>query len=679
MKQKLLLKSMLLLFALIAGSSSVWAAEVTGTINFGSADGSTKIQGASSSGEGTVTYTDTGNDSQGNTWTITTVSSTGKSFTQNASYSQVGAAKKPATSITFTTTLPSSQTIKAFSAKFGGFDGTAGDVTLKVGDTSVGTGTLNGTSDVTVSATNTTTAGTVLTVTVTNIAKGVKCYYISYTYESSGLSSNATFANKTPSVNWPTNTTYTQAATTAAGYTGAVTYAIGGTNTCEATINASTGEVSFTKGGTVVVNATAEEVAGQFTQSSDSYTLTVNDVRTAATLSWSENSVEIFKDAASYTLPTLNNPNSLDVTYTVEGTTGLASVTSAGVVTVNTGTVGTATVKASFAGNNSYKPKTATYTINVVDPTVKGSKYNPYTVADVEGQATATTFGNDIYVTGYIVGSVSSNKCYKTKTSSLVDTNLLLADSPDISFSEGADVNSNSDGMIPVELPSGTIRTNWGPKSNNVIGYKVLLKGNALAYFSTNAIKGTSEISAVSIPITPAKTYTTLTSKYNLDFTGLGLEAYIVKDNDLSDNAVTMTQVNKVPANTGLVLVKTSGTTFNVPVFDGTGADDVTGNLMAGSATTTTTVAANAGYILKDGAFHPSSGANALPAGKAYLAISASAPILNLDFGGETTGINAVNGSEFKVNGEYYNLAGQRVTNPTKGLYIVNGKKVIIK
>ena len=670
MKQKLLLKVMLLLCALVAGSSSVWATAYTGTINFGSTTGYTKINDASVSGD----------DNQGNTWTITTAGTT--SFTQNESYSQVGAAKKPATSITFTTTLPSSQTIKAFSAKFGGFSGTAGDVTLKVGDTSVGTGTLNETSDVTVSATNTTTAGTVLTVTVTNIAKGVKCYFISYTYESSALPSNASFANKTPSVNWPTNTTYTQAATTAAGYTGAVTYAIGGTNTCEATINASTGEVSFTKGGTVVVNATAAEVAGQFTQSSDSYTLTVNDVRKAATLSWSENSVEIFKDAASYTLPTLNNPNSLDVTYTVEGTTGLASVTSAGVVTVNTGTVGTATVKASFAGNNSYKPKTATYTINVVDPTVKGSKYNPYTVADVEGQATAATFGNDIYVTGYIVGSVSSsNKCYKTTTSSLVDTNLLLADSPDISFSEGADVNSNSDGMIPVELPSGTIRTNWGPKSNNVIGYKVLLKGNAQAYFSTNAIKGTSEISAVSIPITPANTYTTLTSKYNLDFTGLGLEAYIVKDNDLSDNAVTMTQVNKVPANTGLVLVKTSGTTFNVPVFDGTGANDVTGNLMAGSATTTTTVAANAGYILKDGAFHPSSGANALPAGKAYLNIevSTSAPILNLDFGGETTGINAVNGSEFKVNGEYYNLAGQRVAQPTKGLYIVNGKKVIIK
>ena len=32
-----------------------------------------------------------------------------------------------------------------------------------------------------------------------------------------------------------------------------------------------------------------------------------------------------------------------------------------------------------------------------------------------------------------------------------------------------------------------------------------------------------------------------------------------------------------------------------------------------------------------------------------------------------------------QTDGEFYNLAGQRVAQPTKGLYIVNGKKVVIK
>lgn len=143
-----------------------WTEITTGSIVFG--NNGTKINEASV----------TGDDSFGNTWTITTVGTS--SFTQNANYSQVGSGNKPATSITFTTTLAQSTTITALEAKFGGFSSTAGTVTMKVDEATVGTGSLNGTTDVVVES-NTSATGTVLTVTVTNIAKGVKCYYISYT------------------------------------------------------------------------------------------------------------------------------------------------------------------------------------------------------------------------------------------------------------------------------------------------------------------------------------------------------------------------------------------------------------------------------------------------------------------------------------------------------------------
>ena len=43
-----------------------------------------------------------------------------------------------------------------------------------------------------------------------------------------------------------------------------------------------------------------------------------------------------------------------------------------------------------------------------------------------------------------------------------------------------------------------------------------------------------------------------------------------------------------------------------------------------------------------------------------------------------TTGIEKVESSKLKVQ-SYYDLQGRQVTNPTKGLYIVNGKKVVIK
>ena len=142
----------------------------TATIKFGSASGSTNVNGASV----------TGNDSEGNTWTVTTVGT--ESFTPYAEYAQIGSSKKPATSITFTTTLAKDASIKRMSAKFGGFSGTAGTVSLKVGDTTVGTGSLNATTDVTVNATDTSVVGKVLTVTVTGISKGVKAYEISVTY-----------------------------------------------------------------------------------------------------------------------------------------------------------------------------------------------------------------------------------------------------------------------------------------------------------------------------------------------------------------------------------------------------------------------------------------------------------------------------------------------------------------
>ena len=151
-----------------------WSNALTGTIHFSSTAGTGNMNINASPKEGT--------DDLGNTWTVTTEGTT--SFTPSNQYCQIGASSKPATSITFTTTLPTDVTITAFEAKFGGFSGTAGDVSLTVGTTEVATGSLNATTDVIVGG-PVAAYGKVLTVTVTNIAKGVKAYYISYSYEMS--------------------------------------------------------------------------------------------------------------------------------------------------------------------------------------------------------------------------------------------------------------------------------------------------------------------------------------------------------------------------------------------------------------------------------------------------------------------------------------------------------------
>ena len=153
--------------AVSSASYQIGTEDHTATIQFGT--NNVKINTASV----------TGNDNQGNTWTISTVGT--NSYNPQPSYCQVGSKDDPATSITFTTTFSSSALVKSISAKFGGFNGTAGTINLKVGDNVIGTGGLNGSSDVTVSSSSTAN-GTVLTVTVTNISKGVKVYNISVTY-----------------------------------------------------------------------------------------------------------------------------------------------------------------------------------------------------------------------------------------------------------------------------------------------------------------------------------------------------------------------------------------------------------------------------------------------------------------------------------------------------------------
>ena len=70
-----------------------------------------------------------------------------------------------------------------------------------------------------------------------------------------------------------------------------------------------------------------------------------------------------------------------------------------------------------------------------------------------------------------------------------------------------------------------------------------------------------------------------------------------------------------------------------------------------------------------------------VPTGYAYLDLSGSNARgrLSIRLNGESTGISTIQNDERDLDGIIYNLRGQRVENPTKGLYIINGKKVVIK
>lgn len=156
----------------MGGGSYAWGETKTGTVKFGTKD--FKISEADV----------TGNDDLSNSWRVVTAGTT--SFNPQPAFCQVGSKKKPATSITFTMTLPSGVKFTSFSAEFGGNDGTVGNISLTVDGNEVGSGSLSASTNVVVGGElKTATIGKELKVTVTNIARGVKCYNISYTYEDS--------------------------------------------------------------------------------------------------------------------------------------------------------------------------------------------------------------------------------------------------------------------------------------------------------------------------------------------------------------------------------------------------------------------------------------------------------------------------------------------------------------
>ena len=173
--------------------------------------------------------------------------------------------------------------------------------------------------------------------------------------------------------------------------------------------------------------------------------------------------------------------------------------------------------------------------------------------------------------------------------------------------------------------------------------------------------------------------YSTLASGCGLDFANAtGLEAaYVVSD--ITNTTVKLTSVNELPANSGVILKGTPGATYSIPIKS-TAAYAGTNKLHA--AVTAYNCSANEVYIMQSGQFHHVTAASTVPAGKAYLLASdvpSGARSLDFFFDDETTGVTSIEKGQWTIDNAWYNLNGQKVLNPSKGLYIVNGKKVVIK
>lgn len=188
--------------------------------------------------------------------------------------------------------------------------------------------------------------------------------------------------------------------------------------------------------------------------------------------------------------------------------------------------------------------------------------------------------------------------------------------------------------------------------------------------------------------ITLGKEWTTFSSAYNLDFSKVegDLTAYTAKYNKDND-AVALTPVKKVKAHTGLILKGEAGKTYTLPILasDADGLDAVPDNSqLVGCVDALWSTGRDNDYFLYNGEFVKSTNDGwALP-GKSYLYISngranQSESPLRVYVDNTATAINGITNNPVVKDEAYYNLQGVKVQRPQHGVFIHNGKKVVLK
>ena len=189
---------------------------------------------------------------------------------------------------------------------------------------------------------------------------------------------------------------------------------------------------------------------------------------------------------------------------------------------------------------------------------------------------------------------------------------------------------------------------------------------NTITFNAAKNINGVSHIATFSAPfatIIPA-----------------GVKAYYVSAKG-TEATMTAIDAQAIPANQGVILTSESGDAATMVPAAGETAATITGNQLGHSAGAAKALTAGEDYILGNGtegtAFYPCK-AGSLPINKAYLLGNGGESAIAMNFGNAVTGINTI-AAPASAKAPIFDLSGRRVVKATKGLYIQNGKKIIVK
>ncbi len=178
----------------------------------------------------------------------------------------------------------------------------------------------------------------------------------------------------------------------------------------------------------------------------------------------------------------------------------------------------------------------------------------------------------------------------------------------------------------------------------------------------------------VSLNAVNGKSYATFCAPFGVTVADTKANTLVM---DASKKFVTLNEIAEVPANTGVLLVNETGaTTATVTIKDDATAT-VSDNALVGTLAPHAKEAGDLFLGNNEGVvgFYDWAGTS-LVANRAYIPAAKAAGVRALLFDNTTTGVNAatLNNASQKV----FDLQGRRVEKAQKGLYIVNGKKVVL-
>lgn len=477
------------------------------------------------------------------------------------------------------------------------------------------------------------------------------------------------------------------------------------------------------------LNVQSKRFACYATSSRQTYTqiykLAKKDSRKDSEIAFSSKSYEAKitdKDDAYHSYVNLNNPNNLSVTY-ASSKTDVAEVNAAGEVKVLG--LGTTTISATFAGDDTYKNATVSYELTVVDPNVlittftsgvdKGSNGSSPTKGDViikngvniSCSKTALGYDEDYrfyagssFTVSVSVGTITkiqfvgSGSDSKNSLANLKATGYKAADAKngtwignarEVKFTADAQARATSI-TVYVALPS-EITLNENSESNTLeakTGVNVTLKRSMVANewnticlpFAVTMDKAKAafgdNVKIVELDTEAAVDANVLSFKAS---TGIvAATPYLIKPSAVSETETyTFEGVDITETNDKNAYVK------NPIAFKGIfNMVDITKDVVNVGAS------CYAAFLGADNKIYKAkANGNKTKGFRAYFAIpkSASASALRVVIDGTATSIKNIDSEVVESNAPVFNLQGQRVdgNNLTPGIYVKAGKKFVVK